>query len=62
MTTKRNALLVAGLLAGFISTGSAWAHGNVVPQAVETQGLTPVKDAGVTLDGDGCDWRARYRA
>ena len=56
MTTKRNALLVAGLLAGFISAGSAWAHGNVVPQAVETQGLTPVKDAGVTLDGDG--WAA----
>lgn len=32
MTTKRNALLVAGLLAGFISAGSVWAHGNVVPQ------------------------------
>jgi len=56
MTTKRNALLVAGLLAGFISAGSAWAHGNVVPQAVETQGLTPIKDAGVTLDADG--WAA----
>jgi F0F1-type ATP synthase membrane subunit c/vacuolar-type H+-ATPase subunit K len=41
MTTKRNALLAAGLLAGFISAGTAWAHGNVVPQAVETKGLTP---------------------
>ncbi|MHA6182122.1 cytochrome c-550 PedF [Pseudomonas mohnii] len=56
MTTKRNALLVAGLLAGFISAGSVWAHGNVVPQAVETKGLTPIKDAGVTVDGDG--WAA----
>jgi cytochrome c-550 PedF len=56
MTTKRNALLVAGLLAGFISAGSVWAHGNVVPQAVETKGLTPIKDAGVQLDGDG--WAA----
>ena len=53
MTTKRNALLVAGLLAGFISAGSVWAHGNVVPQAVETKGLTPIKDAGVQVDGDG---------
>jgi cytochrome c-550 PedF len=62
MTTKRNALLVAGLLAGLISTCSAWAHGNVVPQAVETQGLTPIKDAGVPLDADG--WAAvnPYRA
>ncbi|WP_207285638.1 cytochrome c-550 PedF [Pseudomonas sp. FW300-N2A2] len=62
MTTKRNVLLVAGLLAGFISAGSVWAHGNVVPQAVETQGLTPIKDAGVQLDGDG--WAAvnPYRA
>ena len=56
MTTKRNALLVAGLLAGFISAGSVWAHGNVVPQAVETKGLTPIKDAGVQVDGDG--WAA----
>ncbi|UMZ14475.1 cytochrome c-550 PedF [Pseudomonas sp. MPFS] len=53
MTTKHNALLVAGLLAGALATGAAWAHGNVVPQAVETKGLTPIKDAGVTLDGDG---------
>ena len=53
MTTKRNAVLVVGLLAGFICAGSTWAHGNVVPQAVETQGLTPIKDAGVTLNGDG---------
>ena len=56
MTTKRNALLVAGLLAGVIGAGSAWAHGNVTPTAVETKGLTPVKDAGVTLDADG--WAA----
>lgn len=56
MTTKRNALLVAGLLAGFISAGPVCAHGNVVPQAVETPGLTPVKDAGVPVDADG--WAA----
>ncbi|MDV5098812.1 cytochrome c-550 PedF [Pseudomonas asiatica] len=56
MTTKRNVLLAAGLLASTVLTGTAWAHGNVVPQAVETKGLTPIKDAGVTLDGDG--WAA----
>lgn len=56
MTTKRNALLVAGLLAGVIGAGSVWAHGNVTPTAVETQGLTPIKDAGVPLDADG--WAA----
>lgn len=56
MTTKRNALLLAGLLAGVIGTGSVWAHGNVTPTAVETKGLTPVKDTGVTLDADG--WAA----
>ena len=56
MTTRRNALLVAGLLAGFISAGSVWAHGNVVPQAVATAGLTPIKDAGVPVDADG--WAA----
>ena len=56
MTTKRNALLVVGLLTGALATGAVWAHGNVVPQAVETQGLTPIKDAGVSLDGDG--WAA----
>ncbi|RFQ00886.1 cytochrome c-550 PedF [Pseudomonas putida] len=56
MTTKRNVLLAAGLLASAVLTGTASAHGNVVPQAVETQGLTPIKDAGVTLDGDG--WAA----
>lgn len=49
MTTKRNVLLAAGLLASAVLTGTAWAHGNVVPQAVETKGLTPIKDAGVTL-------------
>ena len=56
MTTKRNVLLAAGLLASAVLTGTAWAHGNVVPQAVETKGMTPIKDAGVTLDGDG--WAA----
>ena len=61
MTTKRNALLVAGLLVGVINVGSVWAHGNVVPQAVETKGLTPIKDAGVPLDGDGWAANNPYR-
>ncbi|MFG0463727.1 cytochrome c-550 PedF [Pseudomonas putida] len=56
MTTKCNVLLAAGLLAASVLTGAAWAHGNVVPQAVETKGLTPIKDAGVSLDDDG--WAA----
>ena len=56
MTTKRNALLTACLLAAAIGAGSAWAHGNVTPTAVETKGLTPIKDAGVPLDADG--WAA----
>lgn len=56
MTTKRNVLLAAGLLAAAVLTSTAFAHGNVVPQAVETKGLTPIKDAGVSLDGDG--WAA----
>ena len=56
MTTKHNALLVAGLLVGVIAGGSAWAHGNVVPQAVETKGLTSIKDAGVPVNEDG--WAA----
>ena len=56
MTTKRNVLLAAGLLAAAVLTSTALAHGNVVPQAVETKGLTPIKDAGVSLDGDG--WAA----
>lgn len=56
MTTKRNALITACLLTGAISAGSVWAHGNVTPTAVETKGLTPIKDAGVPLDGDG--WAA----
>ena len=56
MTTKHNVLLAAGLLASAVLTGTACAHGNVVPQAVETKGLTTIKDAGVTLDGDG--WAA----
>lgn len=55
-TTPRNALLLASLLAGLMGAGSVMAHGNVVPQAVETKGLTPIKDAGVALDGDG--WAA----
>ncbi|MGY2324960.1 cytochrome c-550 PedF [Pseudomonas azotoformans] len=56
MTTKRNALITACLLAGAINTGSVWAHGNVTPTALETKGLTPIKDAGVPLDADG--WAA----
>ncbi len=56
MTTKRNALLAVGLLTGALATGAVWAHGNVVPQAVETKGLTSIKDAGVSVDGDG--WAA----
>lgn len=56
MTKKYNALLVAGLLAGIFSAGSVWAHGDVVPQAVATAGLTPIKDTGVQVDGDG--WAA----
>lgn len=56
MTTKRNVVLTMGLLAGLIGCGSVLAHGNVVPQAVATQGLTPIKEAGVTVDGDG--WAA----
>jgi cytochrome c-550 PedF len=62
MTTIRNALLMTGLLAGFISASSVWAHGNVVPQAVETQGLTPIKDAGVPVDADGWAAANPYRA
>ena len=61
MTTKRNALLVAGLLVGVINVGTVWAHGNVVPQAVETKGLTPIKDAGVPLDADGWAANNPYR-
>ncbi|MBR7522489.1 cytochrome c-550 PedF [Pseudomonas juntendi] len=62
MTTKRNVWLAAGLLAGAVMTGTAWAHGNVVPQAVETKGLTPVKDAGVSLDADGWAGVNPYRS
>jgi cytochrome c-550 PedF len=61
MTTKRNALLVAGLLVSVIGVGNVWAHGNVVPQAVETKGLTPIKDAGVPLDADGWAANNPYR-
>lgn len=61
MTTKRKALLVAGLLVGVINVGAVWAHGNVVPQAVETKGLTPIKDAGVPLDADGWAANNPYR-
>ena len=52
MTTKCNVLLAAGLLAAAVLTGTAWAHGNVVPQAVETKGLTSIKDAGVAVNED----------
>jgi len=47
MRTKRNALLIVGLIAGLIGSGLVSAHGNVVPQAVATDGLTPL----------GPDWR-----
>lgn len=56
MTTTHNALLVAGLLVGVLGAGAAWAHGNVVPQAVETKGLTSINDAGVPVNEDG--WAA----
>lgn len=56
MTTTHNALLVAGLLVGVLGAGAAWAHGNVVPQAVETKGLTSIKDTGVPVNEDG--WAA----
>src|SRR5689334_15717422 len=62
MTTKRNALLVAGLLTGLFGAGATWAHGNVVPQAVETKGLTPIKDAGVQVDADGWAAANPYRS
>ena len=48
--------LTACLIAGALSAGSVWAHGNVTPTAVETKGLTPIKEAGVPLDADG--WAA----
>ena len=56
MTTKRNAWMTACLFAGVLGAGAVMAHGNVTPTAVETKGLTPIKDAGVPLDGDG--WAA----
>jgi cytochrome c-550 PedF len=56
MTKIRNAIFATSLLAGLISAGSVLAHGNVVPQAVETKGLTSIKDSGVKVDGDG--WAA----
>lgn len=62
MTTKRNAIIASALLMGLIGAGSAWAHGNVVPQAVETKGLTPVKDTNLPLDGDGWASQNPYRS
>lgn len=56
MTTKRNAWMTACLFAGVLGAGAVMAHGNVTPTAVETKGLTPIKDAGVPLDTDG--WAA----
>lgn len=56
MKKVHNAGLVVGLLAGLMASGLVLAHGNVVPQAVETKGLTAVKDAGVDVDADG--WAA----
>jgi cytochrome c-550 PedF len=42
MTTKRNALLIVGLVAGLLGSGLVSAHGDVVPQPVATDGLTPL--------------------
>jgi cytochrome c-550 PedF len=33
---------LARLVAGLVVAGTAWAHGDVVPQAVDTTGLTPL--------------------
>jgi cytochrome c-550 PedF len=35
---------LAALIAGLAMTGLAWAHGDVVPHAVDTTGLTPLGD------------------
>ncbi|MBK4990760.1 cytochrome c-550 PedF [Pseudomonas sp. S36] len=61
MKTKRNVVLASGLLVGALVAGTAWAHGNVVPEAVETKGLTPVKDTGATLDDNGWAMANPYR-
>ncbi|MBV4551898.1 cytochrome c-550 PedF [Pseudomonas sp. SWRI102] len=61
MTTKRNAIIASALLIGLAGAGSVWAHGNVVPQAVETQGLTPIKDTNLPLDADGWAAQNPYR-
>ncbi|WP_338473514.1 cytochrome c-550 PedF [Pseudomonas sp. MS646] len=61
MTTKRNAIIAGALLMGLIGAGPVWAHGNVVPQAVETKGLTPVKDSNLPLDADGWASQNPYR-
>ncbi|WP_053145173.1 cytochrome c-550 PedF [Pseudomonas sp. P97.38] len=61
MTTKRNAIIASALLMGLIGAGPVWAHGNVVPQAVETKGLTPVKDSNLPLDADGWASQNPYR-
>lgn len=61
MTTKRNAIIASALLIGLTGAGSVWAHGNVVPQAVETQGLTPIKDTNLPLDADGWAAQNPYR-
>lgn len=62
MTTKRNAIIATALLIGLTGAGSVWAHGNVVPQAVETKGLTPIKDTGLPVDGDGWVAQNPYRS
>jgi cytochrome c-550 PedF len=55
MTTKRNALLAAGLLAGCADRYGLgpWQRG---APGRRNQGPDPIKDAGVSLDGDG--WAA----
>jgi cytochrome c-550 PedF len=42
MLLRRRAAAVVGLIAGLGSATLAWAHGDVVPQAVDTTGLTPL--------------------
>ena len=49
MLLHLRAAAVAGLIAGLGSSTLAWAHGDVVPQAVDTTGLTPL---GEDLQGE----------
>ena len=44
MTTVKNAWISAVLVAGLMSTGAVFAHGNVTPTAVNTGGLEKLGD------------------